>query len=272
MTNGIGDAWRALTPEQLEYEYSPSAWSKRPWEVYRRDFALESARDSAAIGVACVRQTTHRMLLARTDKPRANLVWIHGGNWQDLNANDSMHHAQACMAAGINYTSVDYSLAPETSIDRMIDECIESVQAIATLAPAPIIVAGHSAGAHLAAMVAAHRPGLIHSLLLFSGIYDLRPVVHTSINDALQLDEDAAWRLSPLRMPYPPTLGSYVLYGEQESEQFVAQSEAMARRLWTEAQAVPGADHFDVVLDADFPALVDGLLSSHERVMRPRGQ
>lgn len=266
MGNGIGDGWRALTPEQLEYEYSPSAWSKRPWEVYKRDFALESQRDSAAIGVACVRQTTHRMLLARTDKPRANLVWIHGGYWQDGNANDSMHHAQACHDAGFNYTAVDYTLAPEATIDQMVVECTASVQALAQLTPAPIIVAGHSAGAHLAAMVAAARPSLVHSVLLFSGVYDLRPIVHTSVNDVLQLDEVKAWDLSPVRMPYPPTIGGFVLYGEQESEQFRLQSQAMAHRLWMEAQPVPGADHFDVVLDADFPALIETLLASHDRV------
>lgn len=263
--NGIGDGWRELTPEALEYEYSPSAWSKRPWEVYQRDFALESARDSAQIGVACVRQNTHRMLLARTDKPRANIVWIHGGYWRSGNANDSMHHAHACMDAGFNYTAVDYTLAPESTIDQMVEECISSVQALATLSPAPMIIAGHSAGAHLAAMVAAARPSLVHSLLLFSGIYDLRPLVHTEVNDTLQLTEDEAWRLSPIRMPFPPTIGSFVFHGEQESAQFALQSQAMAKRLWTQAQAVPGADHFDVVLDADFPALVDALLATHER-------
>ena len=55
MTNGIGEAWRELTPERLQYEYSPSAWSKRPWEVYARDFALESQRDSAARAIENVR-------------------------------------------------------------------------------------------------------------------------------------------------------------------------------------------------------------------------
>lgn len=270
MSEGIGDSWRTLTPERLEYEYSPSAWSKRTWEMYKRDFALESERDSASIGVACVRHNTHRMLLARTDKPRANLVWIHGGYWQDGNANDSMHHAQQCLDAGINYTSVDYSLAPEASIDLMIEECIASVQALATLAPAPMIIAGHSAGAHLAAAVAAARPNLVHSLMLFSGIYDLRPIVHTGVNDALHLTEDDAWRLSPVRRPFPPTLGAFVLYGEQESEQFALQSKAMAHRLWTEAQAVPGADHFEVVLDADFPTLAGALLDTRERAMKRR--
>ena len=265
MSNGIGDGWRELTPEQLEYQYSPSAWSKRPWEVYKRDFALESARDSAAIGVACVRQTTHRMLLARTDKPRANLVWIHGGYWQEGNADDAMHHAQACVAAGFNYTSVDYTLAPAATIDQMVIECTASVQALAQLSPAPIIVAGHSAGAHLAAMVAATRPSLVHSVLLFSGIYDLRPIVHTTVNDVLGLDEDKAWELSPVRLPYPPTIGGYVLHGEQESEQFATQATAMAHRLWMEPQSVPGADHFDVVLDADFPALIESLLATHDR-------
>lgn len=270
MVNGIGDGWRELTPEQLLYEYSPSAWSKRPWEAYSRDFALESARDSAQVAVACVRQNTHRMLLARTDRPRANLVWIHGGYWQGGSAENAMHHAQACLDGRINYTAIDYSLAPEASIEQMVQECIASVQALATLAPAPMIIAGHSAGAHLAAMVAASRPTLVHSLLLISGVYDLRPLVHTGVNDALGLTEDEAWRLSPLRQPFPPTLGAFVLYGEQESQQFALQSQAMAHRLWTEAQAVPGADHFDVVLDADFPALVDALLATHDRAMTRR--
>ena len=270
MAVGIGDSWRDLTPEQLQYEYSPSAWSKRPWEMYARDFTLESKRDSASIGVACVRQNSHRMLLARTEKPRANLVWIHGGYWQGGAAEDAMHHADACLAAGINYAAVDYSLAPEATLEQMIDECVASVQALANLAPAPMILAGHSAGAHLASVVVAKRPTLVHSVLLFSGVYDLRPLVHTDVNDALGLDEATAWDLSPVGMPYPPTLGGYVLYGEMESEQFRLQSEAMAKRMWMQAQAVPGKDHFDLVLDADFPGLVNALLSTRDRAMVKR--
>lgn len=270
--HGIGECWRELSPEQLDYEYSASAWSKRTWEAYQRDFALESARDSASIGVACVRQNTHRMLLARTEKPKANLVWIHGGYWQGGNATDSMHHAEQCLEAGYNYAAIDYTLAPEGTIDQMVQECVASVQAIAQLTPAPIIIAGHSAGAHLAAMVAAARPSLIHSVLLFSGVYDLRPIVTTDINDPLQLTEEEAWRLSPLRLPYPPTISGYVLYGEMESEQFRLQSEAMAQRLWMRAQAVPGKDHFDIVLDADFPAMISALLATHDRAMVKRPQ
>ena len=270
MANGIGESWRELSTERLQYEYSPSAWSKRPWEAYSRDFSLESKRDSAAIGVACVRQNTHRMLMARTDKPRANVIWIHGGYWQGGNAEDSMHHAQQCLDAGYNYAAVDYTLAPDATIEQQVQECIASLQAIANLTPAPMILAGHSAGAHLAAAVTAARPSLVHSVLLFSGVYDLRPIVHTDINDALGLDEERAWQLSPVRMPYPPTIGGYVLYGEMESEQFRLQSEAMAKRLWMQAQAVPGKDHFDIVLDADFPALVGALLATRERAMVKR--
>ncbi len=270
--NGIGDGWREFDAAKLDYEYSPSAWSKRTWDAYQRDFALESARDSASIGVACVRQNTHRMLLARTEKPKANLVWIHGGYWQGGNATDSMHHAEQCLEAGYNYAAVDYTIAPEATLEQMVQECIASVQAIATLTPAPIIIAGHSAGAHLAAMVASARPSLIHSVLLFSGVYDLRPIVSTDINDVLGLDEDRAWQLSPVRLPYPPTISGYVLYGEMESEQFRLQSEAMAQRLWMRAQAVPGKDHFDIVLDADFPAMIQALLATHDRANpgRPR--
>ena len=180
--NGIGDSWREFDAEKLDYEYSPSAWSKRTWEAYQRDFALESARDSASIGVACVRQNTHRMLLARTDKPKANLVWIHGGYWQGGNATDAMHHAEQCLEAGFNYAAIDYTIAPDATLEQMVQECIASVQAIATLTPAPIIIAGHSAGAHLAAMVASARPSLIHSVLLFSVSASLAEHCHSFVH------------------------------------------------------------------------------------------
>lgn len=267
--NGIGEDWRSLSPEQLDYEYSPSAWSKHTWQEYGASF--DELSDAAAdLQIERISHNNHTTLLARAQQPRGNLIWMHGGYWQGGNAESSLHHARDCVEAGINYVVVDYGLAPATTIDTMIQQCVQSMQAIATLAPAPMILAGHSAGAHLAAMTAAARPTMTHGVLLFSGVYDLRPIVHLDINDPLGLSEDEAWRLSPLRLPFSPNMSSYVLYGEQESAQFALQSEKFANRLWTVAQAVPAADHFDIVLNADFVALATSLLKDREREMKRR--
>ena len=270
MITGIGEDWRSLSTEQLDYEYSPSAWSKRTWQEYQVDFDAVSARESNGLLIERIQHNAHSTLLARAESPKGNLIWIHGGYWQGGNAQSSLHHAKACVEAGINYVAVDYSIAPDATIETMIEQCVQSMQAIATLAPAPMIIAGHSAGAHLAAMTASARPTMTHGVLLFSGVYDLRPIVHLDINDPLGLDEDRAWKLSPLRLPFTPNLSSYVLYGEQESAQFALQSQKMANRLWTVAHAVPAADHFDIVLNADFAALATSLLQEREREMKRR--
>ena len=267
---GIGEDWRSLSQEQREYEYSPSAWSKKTWVDYQADFDALSSASEHGLLIERISHNTHTTLLARAEQPKGNLIWVHGGYWQGGSADMSLHHARACVEAGINYVAVDYTIAPGATIEQMVEQCTQSLQAIATLAPAPIVMAGHSAGAHLAAMTAAARPTTTHGVLLFSGVYDLRPIVGLDINDPLALDEERAWRLSPLRMPFTPNLASYVLYGEQESAQFALQSQKMAHRLWTEAQAVPAADHFDIVLNADFVALTTSLLTEREREMRRR--
>lgn len=270
MIKGIGEDWRSLSLQQLDYEYSPSAWSKRTWQEYQVDFDAISARESNGLLIERIQHNGHTTLLARAESPKGNLVWIHGGYWQGGSADASLHHAKACVEAGINYVAVDYTIAPDATIETMVQQCVQSMQAIATLAPAPFIVAGHSAGAHLAAMAASARPTLVHGLLLFSGVYDLRPIVQLDINDPLGLTEERAWQLSPLRLPFSPNFSSYVLYGEQESAQFALQSQKMANRLWTVANAVPAADHFDIVLNADFAALATSLLQEREREMKRR--
>ena len=267
---GIGEDWRSLSQEKREYEYSPSAWSKRTWQEYGVDFETASAPAFQGLLIERIAHNAHTTLLARAPQPRGTLIWMHGGYWQGGTVDGAMHHARACVEAGINYVAVDYGIAPSVTIETMIQQCTQSMQAIATLAPAPMILGGHSAGAHLAAMTAAARPTMTHGLLLFSGMYDLRPIVDLSINDPLGLTEERAWQLSPLRMPFTPNLSSYVLYGEQESTQFALQSQRMANRLWTEAQAVPAADHFDIVLNADFVALTTSLLNDRERQMQRR--
>ena len=91
-------------------------------------------------------------------------------------------------------------------------------------------------------------------LILVSGIYRLNPLIGTSINDAVGLDEASAVALSPLAHPlggYPPTV---VAYGDDETDEFKRQSRAMVDAL-TDAGVVvsevelPGRNHFDVVFD-----------------------
>ena len=115
-----------------------------------------------------------------------------------------------------------------------------------TRAPPP----GPSAGAHLALSVASQCS--FAGLILVSGIFDLRPLVRTTINDALALDEDQAWNLSPIRNSLPHATHAEVLVGAEESPSFQAQSEVATEYLIQNGSSatlveVAGCDHFDIL-------------------------
>jgi 3',5'-cyclic AMP phosphodiesterase CpdA len=163
-----------------EHQYSPSRWALQPLVEHLDRYRQLSARHIGAD-------------LTRRGSPL--LVYVHGGYWQELSASDSLFMADDALASGIGVHAVEYRLAPAVTIAGIVEECVRDVAAvIARVGPSRTVLAGSSAGAHLAAMVRAHRrvAGLIDATVLLSGIYDLRPLVGTSVNDALGLDEAGA--------------------------------------------------------------------------------
>ena len=85
---------------------------------------------------------------------------------------------------------------------EIVEECRAAVASLSRFDR--LVVAGSSAGAHLAAMAAlalllARLAEPVKGAVLVSGIYDLEPLIGTSINAALGLDSATAARNSPLR-------------------------------------------------------------------------
>jgi len=134
----------------------------------------------------------------------------------------------------------------------------------------PLVVSGHSAGGHLAAcMLATDWPGfdpslpgdLVIAAYTISGLFDLVPLIGTSINKALALSRAAAMAASPLHW-VPPKLGSLdAVVGGNESAEYFRQSQAVVEQwgragLATRFGRVPGANHFTAIAplsDSDSP-------------------
>ena len=207
------------------------------------------------------------------------LVFIHGGYWQELTAGESLFAAAQCAERGLAFCAVDYTLAPAATVGGIVAECRTALQLLAEQAPqwgidpARIVVAGSSAGAHLAAMVCLpswhegrrHRSRPLAPLgaVLLSGIFQLQPLVGTSINAALGLSVQEALAQSPALQPlhgFPPTL---LCWGGVETDAFKAQSRQFAARLHdahTPCQSleIAARNHFDLALDLADPATVLG--------------
>jgi arylformamidase len=131
-----------------------------------------------------------------------------------------------------------------------------------------LVVSGHSAGGHLAACMLATDwkaydeslpPQFVRAACAISGLFDLEPLVQTSINRALRLDLASARAASPL-LWQPPSHGSLdAVVGETESAEYHRQSKTLVEA-WGEAGiaarygSLPGANHFTAIAPLADPA------------------
>jgi arylformamidase len=189
-------------------------------------------------------------------------MFIHGGYWRALDAADSGFMAEAMVAHGICVVAVNYTLAPEASLDEIVRQCRAALAWVhAHIAeyggdPARIHVSGSSAGGHLSAMLAAKSaPGaeFVHSVTLLSGLYDLTLLPQTHINGWIKLDAESALRNSPLYLLPREGLPIIGTYAPNETAEFKRQSEVYFAACTTigckvQTVAVPNTNHFDIVL------------------------
>jgi arylformamidase len=202
------------------------------------------------------------------------LLFIHGGYWRSLSKDDFSFLAPGFNAAGAAVVVPEYALCPQVSIEHIT---MQMVQAVAwTVRHAAgfggdagrIVVVGHSAGGHLAAMLLACRwrdvdPDLpvqpLAGALAISGLYDLEPVRRVpSLQKDLALTPAAVRRLSPAFFPRPRQGRLQAVVGGLESEEFLRQNQ-LIRDAWGPTtvpvcEALPGLDHFTVMTALADPA------------------
>ena len=198
-----------------------------------------------------------RLDLFLADRPRAaTLMFIHGGYWQMNDKERFAFIAEGPLARGINVANIEYTLAPEARMDRIVEEIGTSVAWLSKhlddygADPARIYVSGHSAGGQLTAM--AMSLGVVKGGLAISGLFDLEPIRLNYLNDKLGLDAAEAQRNSPM-FHLPPTAAPLVVtYGTAELPELCRQSVDYAKA-WTERGLpgrllpVAGADHFSIL-------------------------
>ena len=189
------------------------------------------------------------------------VMFIHGGYWQRLDRSAFSHMAAGLNANGIAVAIPSYTLCPDITIEGIITEMRRACLVLFQTFRRKFTVIGHSAGGHLAACMMATdweglNSGLPHDLvksgLGISGIYDLRPLLHTPINDVINLNEEQAIAASPIHW-VPDALHQFDAWvGDEESREFHRQSQDLAAKwglLGTPTQYIsePGTNHFTVI-------------------------
>jgi arylformamidase len=190
------------------------------------------------------------------------LVFIHGGYWRALDKSDFSWIAPPFVQQGVSVAVLNHGLAPQTPLEEIVRQVLRAAAWLYRNAErlgfdaARMYFSGHSAGAHLTAMLmAALWPAyaddlpadLVKGGLAISGVFDLEPLVHAPfLNVDLQLDGPRARRLSPVYLP-PATLAPLVTaVGALESSEFKRQNALMGQR-WRANLArdltLPGCNH-----------------------------
>lgn len=226
------EAWRKEGKVELDQTYGPG--SRNRYDIYRPHTGAGNA---------------------------PLVVYIHGGYWQRGDRKDNGFVARHLNAAGIAVALPSYTLCPEASILDIVGELRQCLKALWEKTRQRPVVVGHSAGGHLAAAMlatdwskVANVPAdLVKAAYAISGVFDLAPLVPTSLNEALKLDTAAARAASPLLWPPPAKGRTFVAAaGGAESQEFIRQSLEIVAA-WSKAGiraecvVVPGANHFTIV-------------------------
>lgn len=299
------EGFHGKSKEWLEQYYSPSRWNKRMKadEVVECHIKLcneysETTRQSlnGELSIAYGEKKAKMDIFYPTSKntdytgyaysATPVLLFVHGGYWQAGGRKMYDFVSNAWTKAGCIAASVGYNLAPEASLPQMVTEIQAAVKFVVNRFPkSDLFLCGHSAGAHLCAMMMvsdwSKDPFIsqaVCGMFLISGVFDLLPLVGTYVNDELKLDEDSATRLSPQRilMKMSPTICCPVMVVVEEhgSPEFIRQSKEFANILKSHNVPssfleMPGVDHFGIIENMINPE--DYLCKQILKVVREEG-
>jgi arylformamidase len=260
---------KPMATVDLETEYSPrvtvpdhaqifARWA-RTAEDYRADM-LESGKAELGLCYGDTQRQFIDLFLPAAGESAPLAMFIHGGYWRAMDPSFHSHMARGLNERGFAVAVVGYDLVPMVTIADIIEQVRRACAFLWQRFERRLLVTGHSAGGHLtAAMVATDwqklwpkvPSDLVPAGYAISGVFDLAPLVKTSMNQDFRLDDDEARRISPISWPVPPGRTLDAAVGDLESNAFKGQSRNMADA-WRQAKAetryteMPG-NHFTVI-------------------------
>jgi arylformamidase len=247
---------RARVPE---HEQIILGWA-RDAENYRAD-ALKQGRAELELAYGDTPRQTLDLFLPKPGDAAPLALFVHGGYWRSLDQSLFSHLAGGLNARGIAVAVTGYDLCPTLAIADIIVQIRRACIFLWQRLNRRMLVYGWSAGGHLTACMVAtdwqslypKAPAdLVPSGYAISGLYDLAPLIKTSMNQDFRLDGEGARQVSPLFWPLVPGRVFDTAAGALESSEFRRQSQAVAQT-WRQAGArtryeeIAGMNHFTIV-------------------------
>ena len=194
-------------------------------------------------------------------------VYLHGGYWQRGDKSLYSFIAAPFLDAAVDVAIIGYPLCPQVSMTDLVGKVRQAIGWLYHNAAQlgvnrdRINLSGHSAGGHLTSMmVCCNWPDfdeklpreLLKTAIPFSGLYQLEPLLQTSISDALHLTPAEVNRLSPASLQPETQVPLLTIIGGAETAEFFRQTDLLIEK-WSgslaqiERHVEPEVDHFDLI-------------------------
>lgn len=187
--------------------------------------------------------------------PAPLVIFVHGGGWQRGSKGNTSgrHKAPHYTTLGYHFASVDYRLVPDATVEQQAQDVANAIKALSDrfaelgIDQSRIVLMGHSAGAHLAALVstdpeflaaAGLRPDSLAGVALLDGaaynvaaqIGQAGPRMRNIYNDAFGSDPERQRALSPTAHAVAPNAPAFlILHANRDNSK--DQSRALAAAL-----------------------------------------
>lgn len=225
-------------------------------------------RETLAYGPTA-RQTLDVYRPERAAARPCTVVFFYGGSWDSGNKEDYLFVGQSLADAGHTAIIPDYRVYPEVRFPTFIEDAAAAVRWAGDRNEGrPLVLMGHSAGAHIAFMLATDTPYLTRAggdrsalagAIGLAGPYDFLPLTSRRLVEIFgSRDNPATQPITFARAPLPPSLLIHGLDDRtvrpRNSERLAAAWQAAGDRV--DLKLYDGVDHVDVV------AAMAGLLRS----------
>ena len=260
----MSEATRFDDPQWCEAEYNPRV-RVSDFATYAPKWSLWAAatreRHPPLADLSYGSHPREVIDLFRVPGARAACLFIHGGYWRSFSKNEFSWAAEILVKQGITVAVLNYPLCPEVTIADIVSSMRRAVVALVQtyLTPeekANLVITGHSAGGYLAAAMSATNwtaygldGQIFRGVVPVSGVFDVRPLIHTSINEQVRLTRDSAEALTLFHVTPHDPVPMVPIYGADESSEFARHSIDLAKN-WPRSEAaigVEGCNHFSVI-------------------------
>ncbi|MFM8249042.1 MAG: alpha/beta hydrolase, partial [Acidimicrobiaceae bacterium] len=254
---------------ELEREYTPAS-RVESIQTYLDEYVRAGQTSRHKISHAKLQYGSHNdawLWLAENAASQKLIVFVHGGFWRRLSADDGTFLTPGWHDLGFNIASINYSLCPNESLPTLISQTSQAIDfLLERFASKEITLIGHSAGAQLVAMkLCDSNSPKFGGAIMVSGVFDLAPIVSTSVNEAVKLTTETAQALSPINfVADAQDTPIAVIWGENETDEFKRQSKDFATA-WTSVNKHSKArqkefasrNHFDILYELTSQHVMD---------------